>query len=226
MKTILVTGGCGFIGSNFIRMTIANRPEIEIVNLDKLSYSGNINNLTDIKSNRYTMVRGDICDLQLLEMIFSKYEFDMVIHFAAESHVDRSIDHAMVFIETNIVGTLNLLETSKKYFSKRKKKNFRFLHISTDEVYGSLKSTGTFSESTPYDPSSPYSASKASSDHLVRAWFKTYGLPTIVTNCSNNYGPYQFPEKLIPLMIINGIENNDIIEISFYQKHPWPNGLV
>ena len=169
MKTILVTGGCGFIGSNFIRMTIANRPEIEIVNLDKLSYSGNISNLIDIKSNRYTMVRGDICDTQLLEMIFSRYEFDMVIHFAAESHVDRSIDQAMVFIETNIVGTLNLLETSKKYFSKGKKKNFKFLHISTDEVYGSLKSTGTFSESTPYDPSSPYSASKASSDHLVPA---------------------------------------------------------
>ena len=210
MKTILVTGGCGFIGSNFIRMTIANRPEIEIVNLDKLSYSGNISNLTDIKSNKYTMVRGDICDAQLLEKIFSRYEFDMVVHFAAESHVDRSIDHAMVFIETNIIGTLNLLETSKNYFFKGKKKNFKFLHISTDEVYGSLRNTGRFSESTPYDPSSPYSASKASSDHLVRAWFKTYGLPTIITNCSNNYGPYQFPEKLIPLMIINGIENKPL----------------
>jgi dTDP-glucose 4,6-dehydratase len=207
MKSILVTGGCGFIGSNFIRNIVEKHKSIQIVNLDKLTYAGNISNVNDLAKSQYVFMQGDVCDSDLLESLFSKYKFDSVVHFAAESHVDRSIDGPSEFIQTNVVGTLNLLENSRKFYSKSKNKNFKFLHVSTDEVYGSLGNEGKFLETTPYDPSSPYSASKASSDHLVRAWNRTYDLPTLITNCSNNYGPYQFPEKLIPLMIINSLND-------------------
>ena len=209
MKTILVTGGCGFIGSNFIQHLIKTNT-YNIVNLDKLTYAGNLMNLASVSKDRHLLVRGDICDKDFLESLFNRYEFHSVVHFAAESHVDRSIDSPTDFIQTNIVGTLNLLETSKKYILKSKYKDFKFLHVSTDEVYGSLGVNGKFFEDTAYDPSSPYSASKAGSDHLVRAWNRTYDLPTLITNCSNNYGPYQFPEKLIPLMIINAMNNKSL----------------
>ena len=203
MKTYLITGGCGFIGSNFMRFILEREPEATIINLDKLTYAGNIHNLDGISISRYHFVHGDICDSELVAKLFNDHQFDGAVHFAAESHVDRSIDGPAEFVQTNIVGTLNLLEQSREYFSKEEKSNFRFLHVSTDEVYGTLGDKGKFFESTPYDPSSPYSASKAGSDHLARAWHRTYGLPVLVTNCSNNYGAYQFPEKLIPLMIIN-----------------------
>ena len=203
MKTYLITGGCGFIGSNFMRFILEREPEATIINLDKLTYAGNIHNLDGISNSRYHFVHGDICDSELVAKLFNDHQFDGVVHFAAESHVDRSIDGPAEFVQTNIVGTLNLLEQSREYFNKEEKSNFRFLHVSTDEVYGTLGDQGKFFESTPYDPSSPYSASKAGSDHLARAWHRTYGLPVLVTNCSNNYGSYQFPEKLIPLMIIN-----------------------
>jgi len=203
MKTYLITGGCGFIGSNFVRFILEREPEATIINLDKLTYAGNIHNLDGISNSRYHFVHGDICDSELVSKLFNDHQFDGVVHFAAESHVDRSIDGPAEFVQTNIVGTLNLLEQSREYFNKEEKSNFRFLHVSTDEVYGTLGDKGKFFESTPYDPSSPYSASKAGSDHLARAWHRTYGLPVLVTNCSNNYGAYQFPEKLIPLMIIN-----------------------
>jgi len=203
MKTYLITGGCGFIGSNFMRFILEREPEATIINLDKLTYAGNIHNLDGISNSRYHFVHGDICDSELVAKLFNDHQFDGVVHFAAESHVDRSIDGPAEFVQTNIVGTLNLLEQSREYFNKEEKSNFRFLHVSTDEVYGTLGDKGKFFESTPYDPSSPYSASKAGSDHLARAWHRTYGLPVLVTNCSNNYGAYQFPEKLIPLMIIN-----------------------
>ena len=203
MKIYLITGGCGFIGSNFMRFILEREPEATIINLDKLTYAGNIHNLDGISNSRYHFVHGDICDSQLVAKLFNDHQFDGVVHFAAESHVDRSIDGPAEFVQTNIVGTLNLLEQSREYFNKEEKSNFRFLHVSTDEVYGTLGDKGKFFESTPYDPSSPYSASKAGSDHLARAWHRTYGLPVLVTNCSNNYGAYQFPEKLIPLMIIN-----------------------
>ena len=212
MKTILVTGGCGFIGSNFIQYILQKDSSIFIINLDKLTYAGNLMNLSSISNKRYTFVKGDICDKGLVESLFNKYNFQSVVHFAAESHVDRSIDGPSDFIQTNIVGTLNLLEYSKKFYLKSKNKNFKFLHVSTDEVYGSLGKKGKFLENSPYAPSSPYSASKAGSDHLVRAWNKTYDLPVLITNCSNNYGPYQFPEKLIPLMIINAINNNNLYQ--------------
>ena len=203
MKTYLITGGCGFIGSNFVRFILEREPEATIINLDKLTYAGNIHNLDGINNSRYHFVHGDICDSELVAKLFNDHQFDGVVHFAAESHVDRSIDGPAEFVHTNIVGTLNLLEQSREYLNKEEKSNFRFLHVSTDEVYGTLGDQGKFFESTPYDPSSPYSASKAGSDHLARAWHRTYGLPVLVTNCSNNYGSYQFPEKLIPLMIIN-----------------------
>jgi len=203
MKTYLITGGCGFIGSNFVRFILEREPEATIINLDKLTYAGNIHNLDGISNSRYHFVHGDICDSELVAKLFNDHQFDGVVHFAAESHVDRSIDGPAEFVQTNIVGTLNLLEQSREYLNKEEKSNFRFLHVSTDEVYGTLGDKGKFFESTPYDPSSPYSASKAGSDHLARAWHRTYGLPVLVTNCSNNYGAYQFPEKLIPLMIIN-----------------------
>jgi len=203
MKTYLITGGCGFIGSNFMRFILEREPEATIINLDKLTYAGNIHNLDGISNSRYHFVHGDICDSELVAKLFNDHQFDGVVHFAAESHVDRSIDGPAEFVQTNIVGTLNLLEQSREYLNKEEKSNFRFLHVSTDEVYGTLGDKGKFFESTPYDPSSPYSASKAGSDHLARAWHRTYGLPVLITNCSNNYGAYQFPEKLIPLMIIN-----------------------
>ena len=210
MKSILVTGGCGFIGSNFIQYTLQKYPKISIINLDKLTYAGRVTNLSSLTNQRYAFIKGDICNRDLVDSLFKKYNFDSVIHFAAESHVDRSIDEPEKFINTNILGTLNLLEHSRKYYIKSKNNSFRFLHISTDEVFGTLGDIGKFIEETPYDPSSPYSASKAGSDHLVRAWHKTYALPTLITNCSNNYGPYQFPEKLIPLMIINAINDKPL----------------
>jgi len=203
MKKILITGGCGFIGSNFIHHVLEKNEATHIVNLDKLTYAGNLNNLLGLDSDNYEFVQGDICDTSLVQSLFDKHRFDSVVHFAAESHVDRSIDGPAEFIQTNIVGTLNLLEQSRHHFKESENNNFRFLHVSTDEVYGSLGDEGKFLETTPYDPSSPYSASKAGSDHLVRAWNRTFGLPILITNCSNNYGAYQFPEKLIPLMIIN-----------------------
>ena len=210
MKKYLVTGGCGFIGSNYIRTALDREEDLHIVNLDKLTYAGNIQNLNGISSNNLTIVKGDICDVDLVNSLFEKHQFDAVVHFAAESHVDRSIEGPAEFIQTNVVGTLNLLEQSRFFYNKTNNDNFRFLHVSTDEVYGSLGDDGKFLETTPYDPSSPYSASKAGSDHLVRAWNRTFGLPTLITNCSNNYGSYQFPEKLVPLMIINCLQGNPL----------------
>lgn len=213
-KNLLVTGGCGFIGSNFIRHALAIRPNWKIINLDALTYAGNPNNLAGLApehQQRYTFVQGDICDKRLLEKLFAKTPINAVVHFAAESHVDRSIHGPGAFIETNVVGTYTLLEAArKKWEDDNKPADLRFLHVSTDEVYGSLGPEGYFTELTPYTPSSPYSASKAGSDHLVNAWCNTYGLPTLVTNCSNNYGPYQFPEKLIPLMILNIMEEKPL----------------
>ena len=203
MKKCLVTGGCGFIGSNYIRYVLEKEDDLHIVNLDKLTYAGNRHNLDGIPETFYTFVEGDICDPELVKTLFNEHQFDTIVHFAAESHVDRSIEGPAEFIQTNVFGTLNLLEQSRLNFQHSNNDNFRFLHISTDEVYGSLGDHGKFLETTPYDPSSPYSASKAGSDHLVRSWNRTFGLPTLITNCSNNYGSYQFPEKLIPLMIIN-----------------------
>ena len=209
-KTIFVTGGCGFIGSNFIINQIKHTDN-SIINLDKLTYAGNEDNLKDIdSSNRYTFIKGDINTKKIVDNIFSEFHPDAIINFAAESHVDRSIDGPMEFVHSNIVGTANLLESSRRYYDLNQKDNFRFIHVSTDEVYGSLGDEGFFSEETPYSPTSPYSASKASSDHLVNAWHHTFNLPTIITNCSNNYGPYQFPEKLIPLMIMNCLEGKDL----------------
>ena len=201
---ILVTGGAGFIGSNFIRMAIQQHKN-EIVNFDNLTYAGNQNSLKDIENlPNYTFIKGDIGDILLINQVLLNEKPDYIVNFAAESHVDRSIDGPMEFVNTNVVGTVNLLQCCLDYYSKLefdKKNNFRFLHVSTDEVYGSLGKVGEFLESTPYDPSSPYSASKASSDHFVRAWNRTFEFPTLITNCSNNYGPYQFPEKLIPVII-------------------------
>ena len=210
MKKCLVTGGCGFIGSNYIRTVLDREEDLHVVNLDKLTYAGNIQNLDGISSNNLTIVKGDICDVDLVNSLFEKHQFDTVVHFAAESHVDRSIEGPAEFIQTNVVGTLNLLEQSRIFINKTNNDNFRFLHVSTDEVYGSLGDDGKFLETTPYDPSSPYSASKAGSDHLVRAWNRTFGLPTLITNCSNNYGSYQFPEKLVPLMIINCLQGKPL----------------
>lgn len=213
MKNILITGGAGFIGSNFIRVAL-KRGNFAVTNFDKLTYAGNLDSLTNIKADaNYTFIQGDICNSVDVKEGLERKNIDIVIHFAAESHVDRSIDGPSAFIDTNINGTFTLLEAARKYWrglSDEKKASFRFLHISTDEVYGSLGGTGYFTEETPYAPNSPYSASKASSDHLVRAYYHTYGLPTIITNCSNNYGPYQFPEKLIPLMILNALEGKPL----------------
>jgi dTDP-glucose 4,6-dehydratase len=213
ISTILVTGGAGFIGTNFIRYALEKRPDWHIVNLDCLTYAGNITNFESLPAeweDRYTFVHGSICDGRLLETLFSQNAFDGVFHFAAESHVDRSITSPEAFIETNALGTFRLLEASLKMWDRRGRPAFRFLHVSTDEVYGSLGAEGYFTEKTPYDPSSPYSASKAGSDHLAKAYHRTYGLPVLVTNCSNNYGPYQFPEKLIPLMILNIVEQKPL----------------
>lgn len=209
MRRILVTGGAGFIGSAVVRHIIQNTQDAVVV-VDKLTYAGNLASLAPVTDDpRFAFEQVDICDRDALNTVFATHKPDVVMHLAAESHVDRSIDGPAVFIETNIVGTYNLLETSRAWWSglaAEQKAAFRFHHISTDEVYGDLHSMDDFfTETTPYAPSSPYSASKASSDHLVRAWQRTYGLPTLVTNCSNNYGPYHFPEKLIPLMILNAI---------------------
>ncbi|HHL32832.1 MAG TPA: dTDP-glucose 4,6-dehydratase [Desulfobulbaceae bacterium] len=207
-KTILVSGGCGFIGVNFVRLLLETRDDLQVVNLDKLTYAGNLQSLADVEGHpRYTFVRGDICDDVLIENLFEQHNIQAVVHFAAESHVDRSITGPDAFVRTNVFGTFTLLEGAKKYWLEQGKgsNDSRFLHVSTDEVYGSLGKTGYFTEETSYDPRSPYSASKASSDHFVRAYFHTYGLPILITNCSNNYGPYQFPEKLIPLVLNNAL---------------------
>jgi dTDP-glucose 4,6-dehydratase len=207
MKTILITGGAGFIGSHVVRLFVNNYPDYKIVNLDKLTYAGNLNNLKDIENKpNYEFVKGDIVDSEFIQNLFEEKQFDGVIHLAAESHVDRSITNPTEFVFTNVIGTVNLLNSAKHIW----KDNFsekRFYHISTDEVYGSLGDEGMFTEETSYDPHSPYSASKASSDHFVRAYLDTFGIPTVISNCSNNYGSFQFPEKLIPLFIHN-IKNN------------------
>ena len=213
MKHVLVTGGAGFIGSNFIHFLLGQVPKVDIVNLDALTYAGSLDNLADLESpERHTFVEGDIRDRQLVERILSERQIDTVVHMAAESHVDRSILGPAPFVDTNIFGTFNLLDAVRKVWDGTRSPRHserRFLHISTDEVYGSLKpGDPAFTEQTPYAPTSPYAASKASSDHLVRAFGQTYGLPVMVTNCSNNYGPRQFPEKLIPLTILNAAEGS------------------
>ncbi|MFC1772728.1 dTDP-glucose 4,6-dehydratase [Pseudomonadota bacterium] len=207
MKKLLVTGGAGFIGSNFVRYWLKHHPEDRVINLDALTYAGNLESLKDIADNpNYRFVHGDICDTEGVSRLFKEEQIDTVVNFAAESHVDRSILGPEAFIKTNVFGTFTLLEVARNSWSGDKT-SCRFLHVSTDEVYGSLESGDpAFTEETPFAPNSPYSASKASSDHLVRAYFHTYGLPVLTTNCSNNYGPYQFPEKLIPLVILNALE--------------------
>jgi len=215
MKNILVTGGLGFIGSNFIRLLLKSGEFDQVINFDKQTYAGNPENLQDLeKENSYHFIQADICDGNSVLQAMEGYEVDAVVNFAAESHVDRSIDGPEPFVHTNVVGTLRLLESTKSYLAEvagDKRDAFRFLHVSTDEVYGSLKPEDpAFCETTPYAPNSPYSASKASADHLVRAYHHTFGLPVLTTNCSNNYGPYQFPEKLIPLMILNACEGKNL----------------
>ena len=209
--TILVTGVAGFIGSNFVYYYLRKHKDRKIIGLDKLTYAGNLDNLSKLseeEKNRFTFIKGDINDRKLLEEIYSKYEIDGVINFAAESHVDRSIHDPGIFVKTNVLGTQTLLHVFKEHYDERKKQ--KFLHISTDEVYGALGPTGYFTEETPLDPHSPYSASKASSDLIVKAYHDTYGLNTNITRCSNNYGPYQFPEKLIPLMIHNALNHKEL----------------
>jgi len=210
---IIITGGAGFIGSALIRQLLTET-NFQVLNIDKLTYAGNLESLPDAQANpNYQFLQADICDSEAMNNAFEQFKPDAVMHLAAESHVDRSIDGPGEFIQTNVVGTYTLLEASRKYWvtlSEEAKKAFRFHHISTDEVYGTLGETGFFTEKTAYQPNSPYSASKAGSDHLVRAWLHTYGMPTLITNCSNNYGPYQFPEKLIPLMINNALEGKPL----------------
>ncbi|MCP3931728.1 MAG: dTDP-glucose 4,6-dehydratase [Bacteroidetes bacterium] len=202
-KTILITGGAGFIGSHVVRYFVNKYPKYQIVNLDFLTYAGNLENVKDIEgAANYEFVKGDIVDLEFMRSLFSKYKFDGIIHLAAESHVDRSISDPLIFVRSNVLGTATLLQAAKESW-KGEYEGKLFYHVSTDEVYGSLTDEGYFYENTPYDPRSPYSASKASSDHLVRAFFHTYVMPVVLSNCSNNYGPYQFPEKLIPLFINN-----------------------
>ncbi|MCX6310961.1 MAG: dTDP-glucose 4,6-dehydratase [Bacteroidetes bacterium] len=222
MKNVLITGGAGFIGSHVVRLFVNKYPEYNIVNLDALTYAGNLDNLTDIeKKSNYTFVKGNICDANFLQELFAKYDFTYVIHLAAESHVDRSISNPIEFVMTNVVGTVNLLNAAKHQWLKvgsqqsadsSQQTANRFYHVSTDEVYGALGETGFFTEETKYDPHSPYSASKASSDHFVRAYHDTYGLPIVISNCSNNYGSHHFPEKLIPLAI-NNICNNKPVPV-------------
>ena len=215
MKSILVTGGAGFIGSNFVHYLLAAEPDIRVINLDALTYAGSLENLKDLPDpERHIFVKGDICDNQLLDEILTRYQIDTIAHFAAETHVDRSILGPDQFIQTNIVGTFTLLEAARTYWLEQQalpQDQVRFHHVSTDEVYGSLlPDDPPFSETTPYAPNSPYAASKAASDHLVRAYHHTYGLPVSITNCSNNYGGYQFPEKLIPLMILNALDGRPL----------------
>lgn len=210
MHTILLTGGAGFIGSHLTRLFVSKYPQYKIVNLDKLTYAGNLENLRDIENAaNYQFVKGDITDQELLQKLFEEHQFTAVLHCAAESHVDRSINDPLAFVTTNVIGTAALLQTAKEYWKKNMDGKI-FYHISTDEVYGSLGETGYFTEETAYDPRSPYSASKASSDHLVRAFYHTYKLPVKISNCSNNYGPFHFPEKLIPLCIHNIINNKPL----------------
>jgi len=214
MRTLLVTGGAGFIGGNYVLRSLRGDPDLRIVNLDALTYAGNLDTLQSLQDDsRHLFIRGDIADADLVASLFERYQPVAVVNFAAESHVDRSIDGPAAFVQTNVVGTLNLLQCALaawRRMSNSAGAGFRFLHVSTDEVYGSLGPTGAFTESTAYAPNSPYAASKAASDHLVRAYHHTYGLPTLTTNCSNNYGPYQFPEKLIPLMILNALEGKPL----------------
>lgn len=212
-QTILVTGGAGFIGGNFVHRMVA-KGDVTIINLDALTYAGNLDTLAQVNNNpKHWFVLGSIGDQSLIDYLLARYQPDAIVNFAAESHVDRSIDNPSAFIETNVLGTHGLLRSAKKYWAQLEgaaKEEFRFLHVSTDEVYGSLGKEGKFTETTPYQPNSPYSASKAASDHLVRAYHHTYGFPVLTTNCSNNYGPYQFPEKLIPLMILNALSGKPL----------------
>jgi len=213
MKKVMVTGGAGFIGSAVCRYLVQDK-QVEVLNLDKLTYAGVKESLKEIEASPlYRFEQADICDKEAVSALFADFQPDAVMHLAAESHVDRSIDGPAAFMETNIMGTYNMLECARDYWSALAddaKERFRFHHISTDEVYGSLGAEGLFTETTPYDPRSPYSSSKASSDHLVMAWFHTYGLPVVITNCSNNYGPYHFPEKLIPLVILNALDEKTL----------------
>ena len=212
-KTVLITGGAGFIGSHVVRLFVNKYPDCLIVNLDKLTYAGNLENLTDIeKASNYIFEKGDIADANYIQSLFAKYTFDGIIHLAAESHVDRSIVAPMEFVVTNVIGTVNLLNAAKDAWKESNYEEKRFYHVSTDEVYGSLHDGSFFLEDTSYDPQSPYSASKASSDHFVRAYHNTYKLPVVLTNCSNNYGPNQFPEKLLPLFI-NNIQHNKALPV-------------
>ncbi len=216
MKTILVTGGAGFIGSNYINYLLQTNKPVQVINLDKLTYAGDKNNIENPNHPNYTFIKGDICDIELLKELFDKYQFQEVVHFAAESHVDNSILDPSAFIKTNIDGTFNLLQTAYKLWMEepfrftKSFENARFLHVSTDEVYGTLGKNGLFTEKTPYAPNSPYSASKAASDMLVRSYFHTYGLPVVTTNCSNNYGPHQHDEKLIPVIIRKALNEEEI----------------